>query len=192
MLASMQGLSYLIVLLLCMIEGPIFTLASSFAASLGLFNPFIIYVIALLGNFIPDVIYYWIGRLSGRKKLRSYIEKILTQKRIEKIEHLLHTHTWKTMVVIKIVPIFSVPGLLLAGYTKVPFRKYLACTCSVDLPFIAFLVVLGYYSGSAFIIVSENLGYGQLFLALFILLMIGLWFLVKFILQKESKKIEKI
>jgi len=52
---------YLFMLGLMMIEGPTITTAAAFVASWGYFNPFLVYVLAIIGDVIPDIAYYYVG-----------------------------------------------------------------------------------------------------------------------------------
>jgi len=108
-----------------LIEGPIATYVAAFAASAGLLNIYIIFILAVFGNLIPDCFFFFVGRHSRVKAVESFLESFwINKSRIKKIEKGLHKHIKKSIVVLKLTPGLGIPGILLAGFTKVPFRKF--------------------------------------------------------------------
>ena len=53
---------YLILLPLSVIEGPIITVIAGFFATMGIFNPYLVYTIAVVGDIFGDTLAYGIGR----------------------------------------------------------------------------------------------------------------------------------
>lgn len=191
-LAAVQGVGYSVMFLLMFIEGPIFSFVAAFGASLGFFNIFIVYVLAFLGNFIGDIVYYSIGRLGRRGRIKHYIDRFLTERRVERIEHLLQTHPGKTLTVIKTGLIIALPGLILAGYTHMNFRKYLLYCFLINIPWCLLFVASGYYSGAAFRVIIEYFRYAQILLPILLIVIVIFFISYKKISQKLSTKIERV
>ncbi|MEK7094156.1 MAG: hypothetical protein AAB903_02330, partial [Patescibacteria group bacterium] len=104
--------SYLLIFLALVVEGPIVTAASAFAATLGYLDLRVVFVLSFLGDLTGDLTYYSIGYW-GRK---GFIEKYgkhfgLTPSRLERVAGLIKTHPIKTLVASKYIPIISASGL---------------------------------------------------------------------------------
>ena len=191
-LASIQGLSYFIIFFMFLLEGPILNYVASFASSLGFFNIFIIFILAILGNFIGDIILYCIGRFGKKAMVDSFIHKSLTSNRILKIKKYLKENPGKTITVMKITPILVTPGLIIAGAVNVSFKKFLFYSFLVSFLTAIVFCTLGFYSGQLFGVIYTYFTLGLYLIAVFILFVIGFTLLIKFLLDKISKKIEKI
>lgn len=169
-------------------EGPITTFACAAAASLGLLNIWIILILSLLGNMIPDLLLYSVGRVIRT----NIVEKIvgyfgLNKQRIKVLETGFKKHTGKTLVFAKINPIFPVPGLILAGFTKVKFKRFIFIDSAFNLTASIIPAILGFYSGIALSTFSEYLNIGSYI----ILLIIPLILIIYLIFRRISKKISK-
>lgn len=59
----------------------------------------------------------------------------------------------------------------------------------ISVCYISMIVLIGYYSGKAFNIVYKYFNYWLILFALFILSVIGVWFLLKYLSKKISEKL---
>jgi len=66
---------YLALFPLACIEGPILALVVGFMVHLGYFSFIPAYFIMVLGDFVPDSVYYFIGRFGDKEKLIKAILK---------------------------------------------------------------------------------------------------------------------
>jgi membrane-associated protein len=186
---SLEGLNYSIIFLLFLIEGPILSFIVAFAASLGFFNFFIILILAILGNFLGAVISFFIGKLGKKTTIERYVERTFNKQRSKKIKKYLNDHPGKTLTVIILTPVIPLPGLILAGLLDMNIKKFIWYSLLITITYTSFLVFLGYYSGTAFIMISKYIKYGTYIgSALIIAIIIVLWFLSK----KIPTKIERI
>ncbi len=146
-LAFVQTQGYLLIFILMIIEGPIITTAASFAASLGYFNIFIIFALAVLGDLVGDTIYYAIGHF-GRHRIVEKYEHIfkISKKLVITTENHFKNHLGKTLLIAKLTPL-AVPTLILAGASKVPLRKYVTWCMIIILPKIIFFTAAGFFFG---------------------------------------------
>lgn len=62
LLTTHTWVSYLAMFVAMLIEGPTITTVGAFLARVGYFTVSMVFLISILGNFIPDVGYYALGR----------------------------------------------------------------------------------------------------------------------------------
>ena len=142
------GSSYFIIFVIMVIEGPLITIITAFAASLGVFDVRIIFLLSILGNLIPDVVFFFIGKFSRggyiEKRLRSFK---LGEKRICQLENGMKNHAGKTLVIAKLTPFIPIPAILLAGFGKVPTAKFFKIVLIFNIIASTLAVLIGYYFG---------------------------------------------
>ena len=187
--ASLQNLGYIILFFIFLFEGPIVNYVAAFAASLGFFNVFIILILAIFGNAVADLTYYFIGRLGKKARLEKYIHKILKPKKIIKIKNYFKNNPGKTLLIIKLTPLIPAPGLILAGMTGLSFKKFFFYSSLISIISCFFITLVGFYSGAMFSIIFDYFKYGAYLAGFFVISVFILWW---FIIHKISDKIEKI
>ncbi len=174
------------------IEGPIVTTAASFAASLGYFNLFTVLILAILGDLIPDILYFAIGHWGRRKFLEKYGHYVgVTASRIAKLEKHFELHAGKTLIAIKLSPA-PVPGLIIAGISKMPVKKYAKMALLISFPKILLFMALGFYFGHTYSSLSKSLGYVGYLLPLLAVLNILIYLGFKKASAFFSKRIEPL
>ncbi|MEK6932966.1 MAG: VTT domain-containing protein [Nanoarchaeota archaeon] len=184
LLTFLQSNGYFIIFLIMFLEGPVITFAAAFLASLGVFNIYVIFLLSILGNLIPDTILFLIGKHSRINTIKKISEFFGLNKPImEKIENVFSKHTTKLIIFFKLIPGFAIPGLALAGFSKVSFKKFFIISLTLNLLSAILFTVLGFYSG---ITVSSLLKY--LKLEKYILVAFGIFIIIIFILIKIFKK----
>ena len=183
----LQSYSYPIIFLLLLVEGPLVAYVAALSSSLGYFNLLYIAILAILGNIIGDIIYYLIGRASSNfhKPLKWFKVK---EETIQHTKNILHGHTGKAMLLIKLTPPLVLPGLIIAGATHVPFKKFLLYSSLVSIPYSLFFVFMGYYSGVAYTTFAHYFHIGEIILVIFVALSIGLFFYFRKLATKLAKK----
>jgi len=183
---------YLIIFLVMCAEGPVTTAAAGFAAALGYFNPWIILVISILGDLIPDSIYYAIGYF-GRgpivEKAARYFG--LTQARVDRIEAKLREHYGKTMVALKLTPVVPTFGFMLVGYLRLSFIKFTKYSASVTIPKSIIFLILGYFFGRLYNI-NQYLHYAEIFFPIVVILILVGIIGYKRISARIADKLEKL
>ncbi|MDP2598723.1 MAG: DedA family protein [Candidatus Liptonbacteria bacterium] len=181
---------YLAMFLAMLVEGPIITAAGAFAAALGYMDIWIVLLLSILGNLIPDVIYYAIGywgrhRLIDRYGHYFHIKKEL----IAKIEELAKKHAWKALSLIKLTSVLATPGLIIIGSMRMPIRKYAWICIAITAPSSLFFFIVGYYFGAAYDRISQYFEYGGYTLAGAIILIVLIGFLWKKFSVKVAEEI---
>ncbi len=148
---------YPLMLLAMLIEGPIVTSVATFAATLGYFNIWVIFFMALGGDLVGDIVYYAIGYFGRITFVERWGHRFgLTNERIRNIERHLHNHAIKTLLVLKLTPILPTPGLMIVGATHFPIRKFAIASLLITLPKAIIFMALGYFFGQVF---NENAQY---------------------------------
>jgi membrane protein DedA with SNARE-associated domain len=184
---------YILMFIAMLIEGPIVTVAAAFASALGLFNIYIVFVLSFLGDFVADVIYYLIGYYSRLAVIERFGKHFgLSEKRMHKIEALLNGHAVKTLIALKLTPVLPTPGLMIVGAVRMPLKKFTKICALIIFPRTIFLVIMGYYFGAAYDMISRQLKEKTFTF----LIIAGIVFLIYYgftkLLEYFSEKVEKI
>ena len=175
---------YPLILLGMFIEGPIITTAAGFAAGMGYLNPFILYGLSILGDFLGDTVYYVIGYWH-RDNLQKHGHRFgLSPTRITFLENLFARRPIQALAIIKTTP-FLTGGLFLAGATRMPYRKYITLgiviTAIKNIP----LMTIGYLAGAAHNYASRTLHFSEYLILGGILTLV----LVSLLVEKISKSV---
>ncbi|HYF12684.1 MAG TPA: hypothetical protein VD928_00055 [Candidatus Paceibacterota bacterium] len=158
---------YLILIPLAIFEGQMIGFIAGMLSALGYFNPFIVYMILILGDVLPDFVYYAIGRFGDKRRLlEKYGPAIrITPERIDILRMQWFRHPMRTMAITKLAYGLSTPLLVTAGLVRLPFRTF--WTRSVPLSFLqhAVFLSLGYFFGSYYTVVESTSSRIQLAIA---------------------------
>jgi len=175
---------YFILFPLAAIEGPIVSLIVGFLVYLGYLKFLPSYAILLLGDLIPDTVYYYIGHFGSRRKI---MEKYGS--RLNLVEKLWQEHGRKTMFFSKLA--YGLSGLFLisAGLTKMPFRKFISYAFPVSLFQYGVIIAVGYLLGHSYQIAERYIQYAYVIVAAVLILFIISYVLV---MKYARRKIEKM
>jgi membrane protein DedA with SNARE-associated domain len=174
------------------VEGPIVTFISAFAASLDVFNVFFVWILSILASTVMDLMWFSIGRYNGETAFYKYFVNKIGEGRIKRLETYLIDNPFKTIAIIKLTPALPIPGLILSGAIKVPFRKFFPYSSIIVVAYSTLMTVLGYYSGVAFNTVWKYFRYGEIIVGISIISIVIIWLVSRKISKKLSNKIEKI
>jgi membrane protein DedA with SNARE-associated domain len=153
---------YLIFLIGAIIEGPFTTIAGGVVAALGYFNIYIILVLALLGDIIGDIFYFSIGYMSHNLIRSPFFRYLgLNELLIKKIQKLVHARILQALLLVKISPLIGPIGLIVIGASRPPFKSFIKPALIISVPKSFFFVLLGYYSGSAYLQLNKIVAQGQ-------------------------------
>jgi len=179
---------YLLTFVIMVIEGPMITVAAAFAASLGYFNIFLIFLIAFLGDIVGDFIWYivgYFGRLAIINKYGRYFGA--SAERIEKLRKLLEKHSVKILLGIKISPVAPILGLIIVGNSHFPYKRFVKIVSLISIPKTMFFVLSGYFFGYSYTVIAKYISNGVYGL----LIVLAVTFLVLFFYREIAKKIAK-
>ena len=184
---------YILMFFAMLIEGPIVTVAAAFAAALGYFDVFIVFILSFLGDIVADVIYYFIGyfsRLAVIEKFGRFFG--LTEERMHRIENLLNNHAAKTLIALKLTPVLPTPGLMLVGATKMPIKRFVKICSIIIFPRTIFLVIMGYYFGAAYEVMAKQFEKNYFILIAIVAIVAIVYYLFSQLLAYLGRRVEKI
>ncbi len=158
---------YWILFPLACFEGPIIGFVAGILIAADYFNPFVVFGILILGDVIPDITYYMIGRFGNRRGLMERLGGKLGIKleHFEKIQRLWFTHTTRTMFITKFAYGLSTPLLISSGIVKLPFNRFWTNTVPLSVLQYSVLLTLGYFLGNSFVAVESTLVRVQIVIA---------------------------
>lgn len=158
--ATIKVQGYLVLFLLMCIEGPIVTLVAAFAASLGIFNIYYVVILSLLGNTLPDLLYYLIGKWGRHKSVRRLLTILGIKSRwINKLRKSIKAHYIKTIILLKTAKFIPIPAIIVLGYLKLSFKRFFWTSLIFNIVATAIMAAAGYYSGVAINNVFNYLNY---------------------------------
>lgn len=186
------GHGYVLMFIIMVIEGPVITSAAAFGVALGFFDGWIVFLLSILGNLLPDAIYYAIGYWGREKLVNKYAHYFgLSHDKIIHLERLSERHAGKAMTLIKLVPLLATPGLIIVGAVRMPLKKYVWWCVVLTVPSSLFFYVIGYYFGAAYNIISHYLDVGGTLIIVTLLLYVLVLLGYRKISEKFVKKIDK-
>ena len=182
---------YPLLFIVMLIEGPVITAAAAFAAALHYMNIWVVLLLSILANFIPDIIYYAIGYWGREKFLDKYGHYIgITPERIAATEKLAEQHSGKSLFMIKMVPLLATPGLILVGATKMDIKKYAFWSIVIIVPSSLLYLIIGYYFGAAYNTIEHYLNLGIYVAMAAAIIVIALAYFQRKYFSRLEKKIE--
>ncbi len=173
--------------------GPIIISAASFAAALGYFDIWMIFVIAVFGELAIDLVLYAIGYFSRVTVIEKYGHYFgLSKEKMENLEKLFHAHPAKTLTAIKLAPILPVPGLMIVGSMHMSVKKFTLINFVIALIRAAIFMTIGYYFGQFYDSFARYIKNTEYVLLAGAIVAFGIFYAYKKITEKISKKLEKI
>ena len=152
---------YPLLFIVMLIEGPVVTAAGAFAAALHYMNVWIVLLLSILANLIPDLVYYAIGYWGRESFINKYGHYIgITPERIASVEKLAEQHSGKSLFMIKMLPLLPTPGLILVGATRMDIKKYAFWSIVITVPSSLIYLIIGYYFGAAYDTIQHYLNLG--------------------------------
>ncbi len=181
---------YWILFPLACFEGPITGFIIGTLVALGYFNVFAAYFLLVMGDVIPDVAYYFLGRYGERVSfLQKYMQKVgIGDEHIGVIRNLWLKHTGKTMFFSKLAYGLSTPFLISAGFIKLDFKKFVAYALPVTFGQYAVLMALGYFFGASYYnTITKSLNGIGIVIAAAVVIGVAYFFFTRFMRQKLLK-----
>lgn len=169
---------YLLLLPVAMVSGQMFAFVAGALVRYGYLSAPAMYAIFVLGDFIPDSLYYLIGRSPAvaRTLHRWGLRAGITDLEFDAIRTLWQRHTLATMLAAKYSMALVGPILISAGLSKISVRRFYGAAIPITLVQYAAFMSLGYYFASSFGAVSSALKAVELGVAGALLLGLYLYF----------------
>lgn len=163
---------YWILFPLACVEGPIIALIGGFLISLGYLSIAPTYLLLILGNVLPDLMYYAIGRFGKKRIMPTWFGRRigLTEEKLVSMKRMWHAHPLKSMLAAKSAYWLSTPLLVTAGLVQMPLSRFLLYSVPINFAIYAVLLGLGYYSGNSYLVLSHYIRSLQIIVAVVLLL----------------------
>jgi membrane-associated protein len=183
---------YPLLFLVMLVEGPVVTAAAAFAAALHYMNVWIVLLLSVLANLIPDLVYYAIGYWGRETFINKYGHYLgITPERIATTEKLAAEHSGKSLFMIKMIPFLATPGLILVGATKMDIKKYAFWSIIIIVPSSLLYFIIGYYFGAAYATIDHYLHIGGYVIAAAVVIVLVITYLQRKYFSRLEKKLEK-
>ena len=153
----MTRYGYAIIFPIVVIEGPMITILSGLLVSLGVLNPFLIYIVVVAGDVTGDFLYYLFGKYGARA---GWAKKYLrffgySEKSQEFLEAHFRKHKGKTFVLGKLAQGVGGAVLVAAGVAGVNVSEFIFWNLICTLPKSLLLLLIGYYIGNSYMQISH-------------------------------------
>lgn len=138
----------LVLMLLCLIEGPAATLAGGWLASIGLLPLAGVLMVAVLGEIVGDLLYYLAGRLVMPWLPERWRNRIgLSDQRMQQVDSHFARHGGATVVAGKFTQALGAVVMLAAGVARMPPGHFLFWAMLAGVPKVFVLTGLGWQLG---------------------------------------------
>ncbi|MDD5376780.1 MAG: DedA family protein [Candidatus Gracilibacteria bacterium] len=181
---------YFLIFIGTIIEGPILMIACGFLLKLGLFSFIPLYLSVIAGDLVGDIIWYGIGRYfldTFLVRFGGYLG--VDEEILGKVKVLFKRFHTKILFISKITIGFgaSLAVLLVAGASRISFKKYTVINLFGEIILVAMLFLIGYILGSAYTKVSDNFKY-YFIIAIVLIIPLSLYFLHRYFKTKILEK----
>lgn len=159
LLAGLSYYRYLLTFAVAIVEGPMVMVGSGILLRLGFFYFWPIYLSLMLGDFVADLGWYWVGCFGGRPFVGRYGKYFsLSPELMDKIEAFFHKHQDKILFISKITMGFgfAVATLFTAGLVRINFKKYALFNFLGGFVWTGFLLAVGYSFGNLYTVLNRG------------------------------------
>jgi len=129
-----------------------FVLVFSFVAGQGHFNPYLVYIVTVIGSICGIMILYYLGKSKGEGIIqllsRSFLGRIFPMNLIEKARQKFVQRGDLIIFLNRFLPGMRAPICFAAGIVKTDSKKVFVYSLTSVLLWNLFLVVVGFYVGS--------------------------------------------
>ena len=182
---------YPLLFIVMLIEGPVITAAGAFAAALHYMNIWVVLMLSILANFIPDLVYYAIGYWGREQFINRYGHYFgITPERVAITEKLAQQHFGKSMFAIKMIPLLATPGLITVGAMRMDIKKYALWSIAIIIPSSLSYLIIGYYFGAAYNTIEHYLNLGIYVAIAAAVIVIAIAYFQRRYFSRLEKKIE--
>jgi membrane protein DedA with SNARE-associated domain len=183
---------YTLMFILMLIEGPVVTAAGAFGAALSYFHLWIVLVLSIAANIIPDAIYYAMGYWGRHTFIDKYGRYLgLTPERVIAAERFSKDHSVKSLFAIKMIPFLATPGLIAIGASKMDIKKYAFWSLIITLPSSLLYLLIGYYFGAAYGTIDRYLHLGYYLIGAAVIVLIAVLYLQRKFAERFTKDKDK-
>ncbi len=183
--------TYFLIAVLVAFEGPVTTLVAAAAASAGLLNPVLVFFFAATGNLTSDVLWYSLGRAGKIERLKRFAQKPgIKPEMLDWLQRNMINHARQIMFLAKLTMSFMIPTLIIAGLSKVPWRRWLPPDMAGEVLWTGSLLLIGYFATEAIKRVERGIEYLTIGVTVAALLAI-LWLVRRYLFKHFKSSAEK-
>ena len=159
-LSFLDNYKYILLFLGVAIEGPILMVASGVFILSGFFNFAPAFIAITAGDLLGDVFWYYVGYFFAEPLIRKHGHFLkITPKMFEQAKGLFNKYHIKILLISKITLGFgmALATLMVAGATRVPFKKYMLLNLIGEIILVLILLTIGYFFGQMYFAISGAL-----------------------------------
>lgn len=182
LVAAIEVSKYFLLFAGSYIEGTVVMLTGGILWRLGDVAFWPAYMALLLGDFLADLMWYFIGKYAARPFIARWGHLVeMTPEIMEKVERRFHRHHTWILVVSKLSMGFglAVATLTTAGMLRIPLARYIAINLSGGIVWVFFVMVVGYYFGNVLDLIPE-----QFQITFIIAILIAAFFALRYISKR--------
>ncbi len=183
-----QILVYVIILPIAIFEGPVLAMFVGMFIKLGYLALIPSALVMILGDFLPDSFYYYIGRFGHNWKFSKKLLSKLDDESL--IIKLWNRHTIKTLIASKLAFGISPALLLTAGVARMPYPRFIRWSLLITVLQYGIFMTIGYLIGYSYQAVQSAKFIGIVITVIIILIFVMNGVIKKFA-QKEIKEMEE-
>ncbi|MGB8817868.1 MAG: DedA family protein [Rhizobiaceae bacterium] len=128
-----------------LLEGETVLVLAGFAARRGILDLWLVIIIAAIGGFLGDQLFFWLGR---RHKAWLFQKLPKVEKRIAKASGFINRHGHVGVILIRYVYGFRVAGAVAFGVSDFPVRTFVALNFAGAFVWSVLFATIGYFFGS--------------------------------------------
>ena len=157
LMAILLTYRYWVLLPLAIAEGPMLAFVCGVLVSLGLLSMPVTLFILVIGDIIPDTIFYFLGRFwSDRPFVKRLARRIgVTDEHFAEAQRLWQENPGKTMLMSKFAYGISSAFLFMAGLMRMPAPRFYGYSISISIVHYMVIMSAGYYFGSSLVAAGE-------------------------------------
>lgn len=178
MLQSLGYWNYALLAILVTIEGPIVTLVGAAAAAAGPLKPELVFISAMTGNLLADVLWYTLGYFGRLEWVVNYGGWLgVRQKHIDVLRIGVTRHVRKILLIAKLTLSFVIPALVATGLARVPWRRWFPILFIAETFWTGLLVIFGVYATESIRQIDQSIHKFALISSMVILFIAFVWVL---------------
>jgi membrane protein DedA with SNARE-associated domain len=158
-IAFFEASKYPLIFAGCYIEGTVVMMGAGLLWHSGVVNFWPAYAALILGDFLSDIMWYFIGYFAARKSIDKWGHRFgLTKENMAKVERRFHKYHTQILYVSKLSMGFglAVATLTTAGMLRVPLWRYVAINLSGGFVWVFAMMLVGYYFGNVLALIPEQ------------------------------------
>jgi membrane-associated protein len=122
--------------------------AAGALAAIGLFNPWILFIVFVVAAMSGDNLNYWIGHSIGPKIFKKKKSRFFNKKQLDRAHEFYKKHGGKTVVIARYIPIIRTFAPFVAGIGAMEYRRYIIFEIIGTWSWVALMLSIGFWFGN--------------------------------------------